>query len=428
MRSAAIALLVLAALAIGASASVLAGGCSNAVYIPPPYNGQDIFGNTQGYPSFANGCAINTGTAGTAFYVISPTVGSIMNITTCHVNTNYASALAVFVGDDCDDLHCITSSVNAACSSTSGAATVGFTASASTYWIMVSGNNGAEGQYDLSITEQGNGNPGSGCSSAITIQGPYTTPITLVGSVSGSSTESQPCGANSNTIGNWYEIFPNLGDVVTVTTCNNYPGLTDTIIAIIEGSCTTHTCTTVSDDDCDQLSTLSTAVFTAEQSQYYIYVTGAGSSNGTFELTISEEAAPPPPSGNGNSCISAIYISQPGTYTGFSNSQGDYLINPCGESREGLSTWFEIQPPVGSTVTVSTCSAGTDFDTEIAVYTSCETGSSCQIFEDDDGSCHYSTLDTTATFYAYADTYWIAVLGYSTSSVGQFDFIYDYTN
>ena len=115
------------AFACFASAEVLSsGGCDNALFIPGPYDGQVVYGDTTNAPTYSNTCDLNSN-GGTYFYVISPEAGSPMNITTCHSDTTFDTVLAVYQGASCNSLQCVTTNDDDTCSAAGAASSVQFT-------------------------------------------------------------------------------------------------------------------------------------------------------------------------------------------------------------------------------------------------------------------------------------------------------------
>lgn len=98
-------------------------------------------------------------------------------------------------------------------------------------------------------------------------------------------------GVRLNTIGGvWYTINPAAGTKVLATTCEN--SFFDTELALLYGGCNEQTCVTADDNACSSYESLSinaegsALVWTADGSEYLLYVTGKQNSAGDFQLTV----------------------------------------------------------------------------------------------------------------------------------------------
>ena len=79
----------------------------------------------------------------------------------------------------------------------------------------------------------------------------------------------------------------------------------------------------------------------------------------------------------------------------------------------GHSIWFKWTPSASGTITIST--AGSSFDTLLAVYTGSSVSALSLVAQNDDAS--YSTLTSRVRFSVRAwTTYWIAVDGWGGAS------------
>ncbi|MBN2055187.1 hypothetical protein JW905_09710, partial [bacterium] len=87
--------------------------------------------------------------------------------------------------------------------------------------------------------------------------------------------------------------------------------------------------------------------------------------------------------------------------------------------------WYTVTG-TGNTITATTCSASTTFDTKIAVYcNSCDNHPICVNGNDDDSSCTYSSLHSTAQWCSIlGEVYYVTVGCYSaTTTPGVFELI-----
>ncbi|MCK4660445.1 MAG: hypothetical protein KAV82_13065 [Phycisphaerae bacterium] len=93
----------------------------------------------------------------------------------------------------------------------------------------------------------------------------------------------------------------------------------------------------------------------------------------------------------------------------------------CGTSSPGHGMWYVVVG-TGTTMTMTTCSENTDFDTKIQVF--CDCGPMvCVGGNDDDHTCEYSSFQSTGSWCSEAEQlYFVQVGGYSTA-VGTFELI-----
>lgn len=117
--------------------------------------------------------------------------------------------------------------------------------------------------------------------------------------ITGNTSNATSAGAPPNCVtslgtasGVWYS-FTGTGELVELTTCNAGTDY-DTKLGVFTGSCGALNCVVGDDDDTCPFSNLYSRVFfsTTVGEVYYVYVTGFGSSQGTFELSVS--CFPPP--------------------------------------------------------------------------------------------------------------------------------------
>jgi V8-like Glu-specific endopeptidase len=115
-----------------------------------------------------------------------------------------------------------------------------------------------------------------------------------------------------------------------------------------------------------------------------------------------------------DTCAGVIPIGA-GTYFGTNTAALTEGDNNCAGSSGDV--WYSFQPSCSGSVTMSTCGAGTDFDTVLSAHSGCPGTAANQIVCNDD-SCG---LQSSITFNVTAgSTYTIRVAGYSTTNSGNF--------
>lgn len=254
------------------------------------------------------------------------------------------------------------------------------------------------------------------CSGATTL--PCAT-SNLAGTTVGAISETAPNSSTTGTMGVWYT-FTGTGYQTTLTVVQTL----DTRLLVLTSS--TNACggtyTTVANIDNITSTNETTTITSVNGTNYYVYIGyyTSGSTTGTF--TISRTCVIPPTNDN---CSSATLITTPynsGTVsTATATTDDPGVTTSCGTF--GYNVWYKV---VGNnkTMTASTCNAGSDFDTEIHIYTGTCGGSMIEeICNDDDGVCSSSTLRSTASWCALNGvTYYISVGNY-TSSLGTGNFV-----
>ncbi|KAA3623922.1 MAG: HYR domain-containing protein, partial [Bacteroidetes bacterium] len=272
---------------------------------------------------------------------------------------------------------------------------------------------------DLNFTAMG-GPSNDICSGAIDVNcGDVVTGSTSSASGDGSLPN---CGTGSTSAGGvWYH-FAGTGQDIEVTTCNagsNY----DTKLFVFTGSCGSLTCVTGNDDSsCGFSSVRSTVNFSSiPGTDYFIYVTGFSSATGNFEMSISCTTP-------GDVCSDALDISCGDVVTGNTSiATGDGSLPFCGTgSTSAGGIWYHFTG-TGDDVEVTTCNAGSNYDTKLFVFTgSC--GSLTCLTGNDDSSCGFSGLRSTVNFSSVPGTnYYIYVTGYS-SATGNYEMSLTCTN
>ena len=83
----------------------------------------------------------------------------------------------------------------------------------------------------------------------------------------------------------------------------------------------------------------------------------------------------------------------------------------CGTSNTSPGVWYEITPPAGAIVTLSTCNQAT-FDTKISIYTGSCTALTCVAGQDDNTAACGFDFTTEITFCADGSTYLVLIHGF----------------
>lgn len=247
--------------------------------------------------------------------------GDGITLSTCAVGTNFDTKLNVYSGT-CASLTCVIGNDNATnCTANASASTVSFNSVLGTqYYILVSGNSGANGNFNLNITCTAP--PANDlCANAT----PITCGTTISGTNVGATGTGEPttsCTTTPGSFGVWYS-YVGTGEFVVLSTCN--AASFDTKLNVYTGSCGTFTCVTGNDNYAAGCSNNSSRLGFQSilGTTYYILVSGLTTATGTFDLTA---LCYGPNTAAIDSCT--------GTYTRFAN---DTINNTLAAARDTLT-------------------------------------------------------------------------------------------
>jgi hypothetical protein len=122
-----------------------------------------------------------------------------------------------------------------------------------------------------------------------------------------------------------------------------------------------------------------------------------------------------------NTCANAIPIGN-STVTGTTIGSTNDGTAGCGNSNSNGDVWYRYTAPATTTITVTTCNPGTNYDSVLSVHSAaCPASTATQIACNDDEACPLAGFRSTLTFNAIAGTeYLIRVSGFA-SNVGTFE-------
>jgi hypothetical protein len=202
----------------------------------------------------------------------------------------------------------------------------------------------------------------------------------------------------------WYTwTAPSSGKVSLNTAGSNF----DTMLEVFTGNSVSALTPIAANDDVSRYNLTSALTFTAVAgTTYHIAVDGYGGASGSIALNLSETAAPVNDAFANATQLVGRGITWNGTNIGATVETGEpYQLG----MRGGASVWFTWTATTSGSVSVNT--AGSSFDTVLAVYTGTSLSGLTTVAANDDAS--YGTLTSRVTFNAVAGTtYHIAVDGY----------------
>ncbi|MEZ4684865.1 MAG: hypothetical protein R3B47_02020 [Bacteroidia bacterium] len=245
------------------------------------------------------------------------------------------------------------------------------------------------------------------------------TPGTYFGTTVGATADGTPfCNTNNTAPGVWYKFTGN-GGQATLSTCGagtNY----DTKLHVYTGTCGSLVCQQGNDDDfsCGFGSLRSTVSFTTSAgTEYLVVVSGFSSNTGSYELFFGLTTPIVVPANdlcaNATSLdVSAGTRSVSGTTLGSTFDGAPF----CGTSNTSSGVWYTFTGN-GNFVTLSTCAAGSSYDTKLTVYAGGCGVLDCIDGNDDDFSCGFGTLRSTLSFLTSSGvTYHVLVHGFSSNA------------
>lgn len=286
------------------------------------------------------------------------------------------------------------------------------------YYILVTGFGGATSNFIFTI-DCVTPPPNDVCANA--------TPIACANGVvygfnSGATNVGNPssCGTAPGSAAVWYT-FAGTGEFVTLSTCDssNY----NTKLNVYRGSCGNFTCITGNDNNsaCTGATNSSEVKFQSVlDSTYYILVSGLGTASGNFGLSITCAAT----QAANDSCINALPITcATGTVSGsniVATGNGD-PTSSCGSVTPGAyGVWYTFTG-TGDGVTLSTCAAGTNFDTKLNVYSGTCTSPVCVTGNDNNSACTANTNSSALSFNSVLGTQYYVLVSGNSGANGNFD-------
>ena len=336
--------------------------------------------------------------------------GQIVTLALC--GSPFDSKIAVFTGS-CGALDCLIVEDDDFTNCGGNDPSIDFnSAVGTTYYVYVYGFNNQVGAFTLEVTCV----PDPCLEADLIACGETASGTTTGGSTAG---PTGFCGTTAGPTGVFYQ-YIGTDEFVTASLCGSSY---DTKINIYEGSCDDLTCLTGNDDSCGSRS--ESTFFAAAGTSYYIWISGFGSSTGSYELTMTCT----PPEEN-DLCEDAIALGCDVTVSGSTtlSTRRDAPEQDCdGEFGDelGSGVWYTVQG-TGGEIVASTCSDA-DFDTKIAIFTG-ECGDlTCYAGDDDTSGCSGFTSEVTFATEA-GETYYIYVTGFgsaATADTGNFNLTID---
>ena len=310
-------------------------------------------------------------------------------VTISTAGSNFDTMLAVYTGSALGGLASVASNDDAPNVTTS---LVAFTAAlGTTYQIAVDGYAGAAGNIVIVLTPSA----GSGSSGGAIANDSFARPSPIgpsgglfnVSSVGATKEPGEPDHANDRggTSLWWTWTAPSAGTVAISTADSNF----DTTLAVYTGNALTGLTVIAANDDSPNTVTSSVAFFTSAGQTYRIVVDGYDGASGNVRLTLAwslgGSGGSPAQVPNDAFANRATIPAAGGAVTGSNASAAREAGEPTHAGITSTrSVWWTWTPTTGGTYTLST--AGSDFDTVLAVYTGSTVASLAAVASNDDES------------------------------------------
>ena len=225
-----------------------------------------------------------------------------------------------------------------------------------------------------------------------------TAPASQAGNTSGAGNGCNFSASEEQVI----EVILPCDETYTFSLCGN--ATWDTYMVLSSGCCGGTIST--NDDGCSSQSTI-TAALTA--GTYYITIEGFGISDaGAYTLDVTQANPCPTP------CTADYSITGPANQNGNTTADADDCAFVGGGAKDQI---VEVVIPCDETWRFRTCHANTDFDTYMALYPSCCSGT---VIASSDDACGTSGLSSRITTFLTAGTYYVTVDGFDNTEDGNF--------
>ncbi|HEY4282501.1 MAG TPA: PPC domain-containing protein, partial [Chthoniobacterales bacterium] len=287
--------------------------------------------------------------------------------------SNFDTVLGVYTGSTVDDLTLVGNNNDYAGSRTSQ---VAFTATAGvTYVIAVDGNGGSSGTVRMNVTGYAPPPPNDNFANAILLPSVSTSVSSNNLSATKETGEPNHAGNSGGKSVWWRWTAPADGQVTINTIGSNF----DTTLGIYTGSAVNALTLIAGDDDSggNQASKITFNAFAG--TTYQIAVDGFSGGAGAIVLNV---VLPQPPPANDNFSGAFVLSGEAPVASGSNSNATKEAGEPAhAGSTGGHSVWWRWTAPTSGYASVST--AGSDFDTLLAVYTGTQVSALTEIASND---------------------------------------------
>ncbi len=295
----------------------------------------------------------NSGQGSGVWYQFTPPTNGVIIVDTS--DSDFDTVLAVFTGS-CGSL------TEIACDDDSfdiTSRTASLVSAGVPYLILAGGLDGATGSMVLHLNFTANMLSNDLCSGAIVISGTNysNSQFTALATSTGDPPPSCPDSPGN---GVWYQYTPSTNGLIVVDTAGSD---FDTVLAVYTGSCGSLVEVGCNDDANGLVSTSLLTNVVAAGTTYYILAGGWGGQYGNMNFHLNFALGPP----ENDQCSNAILIAGTSYTHTQSTERATSLNDPASCSAISNGVWYRYTPAANGAIVVDT--AGSDFDTVLAVYT-----------------------------------------------------------
>lgn len=332
--------------------------------------------------------------------------------------SSFDTILAVYTGTAVSALTRIASDDDSGAGS---ASLLTFPATAgTTYRILVDGYGGATGSIVLGISLSGASSGANNDSFANRLAFP-STGGTLSGSNASATRETgEPSHAGNGPFKSvWYTWSATVSGTVTVATAGSS---FDTVLAVYTGTSVGGLTLVASNDDGPGTTTSVVSFSATSGTSYQIAVDGYAGATGSVVVVLTPPAGGGSGGSGGGSTLANDAFARPSPV---GPSGGEFSVSSVGATKEpgepdhanqrgGTSLWWSWTAPASGTVIIST--AGSNFDTVLAVYTGNALNGLTAVAANDDGGLANAVTSVVSFTARAGQTYRIAVDGFRGAS------------
>ncbi|MBI4493220.1 MAG: IPT/TIG domain-containing protein [Chloroflexi bacterium] len=380
----------------------------NAWLDPPPSNDSFASASTLSVPGTASGGTLGAFTEDgeptpscasigkTVWYRLTPGTSGVLTASTA--GSSFDTVLAVYSGASLATLGQL------ACDDQSGPGdtsrlTLAVTAG-QTYSLQLGGYQGDGGSFELSVSlDPPTTNDTFAAASALSVPGSASGTTRLATTEAGEPNPS--CGYQvGKTV--WYRLVPGASGILAASTLGSD---FDTVLAVYSGSSLASLSELACDDESGGSGTSRLTLAVAAGQTYYLQLGGWYGASGSFTLGVSLEATPA-----NDPFAAASALDVPGSASGTSVA----ATTEAGEASPscapiGKTVWYRLVPGTSGTLVAST--AGSGFDTVLALYSGTSLASSSELACNDDEALYTPTSRLSVAASA-GQTYYLQLGGH----------------
>ena len=307
--------------------------------------------------------------------------GGKLSASTCGSQTQLDTQISVFHGDGCWDLKCVVGNDDDPSCGAGGSTATWFSEDGRVYYIFVSGHGSNTGVFELTVRET-LVDHGNECESAPLLESHMDVPIvsTTVEVQTSDSDVSivergsyRTCGISSQAQGVWYE-FKGTGKTMVASTCHESTNF-GAMVSVFWKGCDDRRCVDSVGYSCGGQYQQSMVSWQSKLGEsYHVFVHGSYMvDTGEFDLSIGE----PPSNEVCGSAMGPLFVDGPTVFGSTHYASIRYDLGSCNAvtnkndstTSSSRGVWYYMEAARTETITASACSAYTNFEAELYVFT-----------------------------------------------------------